>query len=500
MKTTNLIKYALFAAVLAAFSLVGCEGLDSYSIDAPKDLQNRIDSIADAAKRKQEIADSIAAAEAAKLEARLIDDLYQVGVTDNTTGFWGGHSKYYRLATNDDTVYVKFKNFGSGANVYNNWVQAITNDVARGGTGYVEYAIWRADNWNNFAWGTENGTGWGTDLDGDSHASQQTTNYSTYAVDQEDAEFSNWMNGADCVASITRGGDSVYVNVTMTALSGKVLKKSWYVVENGLEDQPVRIFWTVDGSHLVFYKTLFEPLDEFAPDFELDPNWDNESVEEIEDGDAETTYRADITATSTATDGTVITQTFFAEGLPYAGYGTFLVPDGSYFVLDPTETYYSALADKDNAGLRLSPYSEETTVGATDFSSGFWTVWSDYTTVVGEAYFHYKFVNNGSQVNRWNNWVIVVTNGQVRGGSSYKECFVIRADKAGWGEYYDAGHLENDYAGFVGQDIESSSFDWAPFLSLMNGATVEIEVKISAETTTSETSFSKALKPGETLN
>ncbi len=45
MKTTKLIRCALGAAVLAVFGLVGCESPDFYSIDAPADLQHRIDSI-----------------------------------------------------------------------------------------------------------------------------------------------------------------------------------------------------------------------------------------------------------------------------------------------------------------------------------------------------------------------------------------------------------------------------------------------------------------------
>jgi len=50
MKKTKLMKCALgvavFAAFLAAVGLVGCEKLDNYSINAPSDLQHRIDSIA----------------------------------------------------------------------------------------------------------------------------------------------------------------------------------------------------------------------------------------------------------------------------------------------------------------------------------------------------------------------------------------------------------------------------------------------------------------------
>lgn len=491
-----MIRCVLFAAVLAAFGLVGCEQAEIYSIDAPSNLQSKIDSIANIAVRQKEIADSIAAAEAAAMEARLIDDVYQVGLTDNSSGWWGGHSKYYRLATNADTVYVKFKNFTGAKNVWCNWVQAITSDVARGGEGYVEYAIWRADNFSNYAWGTQNGTGWNTSTAGDTHGTQQTTSYATMATANEDfTEYMNLMNGADCIASITRGGDSVYVNVQMTSLSGTKLTKSFYIVESGIQDKPIRVFWTLENCHLVFYKTLKSPLAEFTPDFELDPNWNSGSVDEIIDETETTgsTYRADFTAIITSASNVVDTLTFFSEGLPYGGYGSWLVIEGGHMIMNPTETYYCALADTAKSSAWFYPYSAETKIGNVDNTSGWWTAFSNYTTVVGEGYFHYKFVNNTNGAANWNNWCLYLTNGQSRNSSSYKECFGMRADA--WdnvGQAAVSGNITNTY-------------DWTNFVANMKGATVEISLKITAETTAKAASavksaqVSKALQPGETI-
>lgn len=488
MEITKLMRPILGTAVLIALVLVGCQKNDIYKIDAPSDLQEKIDSVANIAVRQQEIADSIAAAQEAAFEARLIDDVYQVGATDNSSGWWGGHSKYYRLATNADTVYVKFKNFTSANNVWCNWVQAITNDVPRGGDGYVEYAIWRADNYGNFAWGTENGTGWNTDNEGDEHGLQQTTNYSDKATDNDEyTDYMNLMNGADCIALITRGGDSVYVDVKMTTLSGDVLKKSFYIVERGIEDQPVRIFWTMENAHLVFYKTLFAPLDEHIPDFELDPNWNSGSVEEIVDEVPAATFRADVTATITTAASDVFTYTFFAEGLPYGGYGSFLLTDGGHMVMDPAGTYYCALADIEKPEAWFYPYTAATTVGNVTNDTPWWSAFTDYTAVIGEGYFNYKFVNHtGTAGANWNNWLLVLTNGYSRLSNSYKECFVLRADNFGWGDYFNGDNLTNDY-------------DWANFNANMNGATVEISLKVSAESTEKSAKAGKALKPGETI-
>jgi hypothetical protein len=487
MKTTKLMRCALCAAVLAAIFLVGCQKLDTYSIDAPSDLQRRIDSIANSAIRKQQIADSIAAAKAAALEARLITDVYQVGNTDNSTGWWGGHSKYYRLATNKDSVYVKFKNFTGGKNVWCNWVQAITNDVPRGGTGYVEYAIWRADNYSNFAWGTENGVGWNTSTAGDTHGTQQTTNYANMATANKDfTDYTNLMNGADCIALIRRGGDSILVDVKMTSLSGQKLKKSFYIIENGIKDKPIRIFWTIENCHLVFYKTLTPALAEFTPNFVLDPNWNSGAVDTIVAPVTTLTYRADMTATITTASSQVFKYTFFATALPYGGYGSFLLIEGGHMVMNPTETYYCALADTAKSAAWYYPYSATTTVGLVDNTSPWWSAFSNYTTVIGTGYFHYKFVNYTNGVNNWNNWVLALTNGQNRNSNSYKECFLLRADNFGWGDYYVADNLANN-------------FDWANFKANMDGATVEISLKVSAEAKTKSAIVSEALKPGETI-
>ena len=57
MKTTKLMRCVLFASVLAAFGFAGCQKLDTYSIGAPSDLQSKIDSIA-AAKASMDTGDT----------------------------------------------------------------------------------------------------------------------------------------------------------------------------------------------------------------------------------------------------------------------------------------------------------------------------------------------------------------------------------------------------------------------------------------------------------
>ncbi len=484
MKTTKLIRYALYVAVFAA-CIVGCEKVDTYSIDAPDDLEDIIDSIAN-------IEEPEDATDLDVLEARCSDDLYQVGVTANTTAFWGDFSKYYVLEDNSDTVFVKFKNFTSENAVWDNWITVITSDDNRDGDAgnYVEYCVWRADSYSNYCWGTENGTSWGSS-DGDSQADREESSYSDIADDSDDFDtYAGYMNGADCAALVTRGGDTVYVDITMESLSGYEMTKSFYIVEKGIEDQPVRAYWTIEAAHLVFYKTLNTASDEYVPDNDVDENWDSDTLEGDDDDETtSTTYRADMTATVTDTEGNAYTYTFYAEGMEYPGYGSFLLSQYSYLEIDPEGTYYCALADTATSDAWFYPYSETTTID--EPNNVFWgsdTEFSEYTSVIGEGYFHYKFVNYTYGTDNWDNWLLVLTNGYSRSSANYAECFVLRSDVYGWGSYY------------VGDNI-SSDFDFTDFPSLMNGATVEISLKITAEDSSSTSSVgeTKVLEPGETI-
>ena len=139
MKTTKLIRCALYATVLAALGLVGCEKLDIYSIDAPSDLQRRIDSIA-AAKASIDTGDTTFLTIATAI----------VGPEDNSAGWWAHFSDYFTIPANKLLI-LEFINNGTGINNWNNWNLAVTNEVAdRASADYKEYFVLRADAWG---WG-----------------------------------------------------------------------------------------------------------------------------------------------------------------------------------------------------------------------------------------------------------------------------------------------------------------------------------------------------------
>lgn len=139
MKTTKLMKGVLFATILIAFVLIGCEKLDTYTIGAPSDLQSRIDSIA-AEKANQSTGDTTYLDIATAI----------VGAEDFSSGWWTAFSDYFRIPTNK-LLHLEFINHSTGVNNWNNWNLAIVNEVAdRDADNYEEYFVLRSD---AYGWG-----------------------------------------------------------------------------------------------------------------------------------------------------------------------------------------------------------------------------------------------------------------------------------------------------------------------------------------------------------
>ena len=137
MKTTKLLKFALYFAILATIGLVGCEKLDLYSIDAPSDLQSRIDSIAAA---KPNTGDTTYVTITTAI----------VGAENNSSGWWTAFSDYFSVPTGK-LLHLEFINHGTGVNNWNNWNLAVTNEIAdRAAADYKEYFVLRSD---AYGWG-----------------------------------------------------------------------------------------------------------------------------------------------------------------------------------------------------------------------------------------------------------------------------------------------------------------------------------------------------------
>ena len=144
MKHLNKLASVFCVAAMALTAMTGCEGSDMFSVNSPDWLSEKIDSIEKSKVSTEEVV------------VGMNEDVYTVGNTDFSSGFWTSFSKYYVVQDNQKWNAVFNLNINpSATNTYKNFALIITNDVDRGGTGYTEYGAIRFDNQpsGNSEWG-----------------------------------------------------------------------------------------------------------------------------------------------------------------------------------------------------------------------------------------------------------------------------------------------------------------------------------------------------------
>jgi hypothetical protein len=149
----------------------------------------------------------------------------------------------------------------------------------------------------------------------------------------------------------------------------------------------------------------------------------------------------------------------------YLGYGSG-TETGTWWI-DDFNLYRNAATSKETQVPTVSggnEFQEVITIGATDFSTPWWSEFSDVIAGAGDCVFHYTFKNYTLGENNWENWVLVVTNGKAFGEDGYAEHVVLRADAYGWGAAYNGDNITNNY-------------NWDTFRSDMHGATVDLTLR-----------------------
>jgi len=167
-----------------------------------------------------------------------------------------------------------------------------------------------------------------------------------------------------------------------------------------------------------------------------------------------TNNHIDVTAVTTTKGGVTYNMTFSYDGTLAGTIGSYLTCEKSYLAIDPQTVF---------VGKSYTPGSY--VVAPTDFSSGYWQYFSDFTKITGDTPypFVYTFINNTNGGANWNNWLLAVTNGKNRGEDGYVEYFILRADN--W---------ENVTMSNVNV---SSDYDWSTFIDDMKGAFINLNIK-----------------------
>ncbi len=242
MKYLN--KIAFFCCVIAFGlpALTGCEGGDLYNVNAPDWISQKIDSINNANKNTEDVLEGMK------------EDVYSIGKTDFTSGFWSSFSKYYVIPDGEKWNAVFNLNINPSDNTYyKNFALILTNDVDRGGTGYTEYGAIRFD-----------ATG-----DSLSYNSQWGKLYFKFT----ESNLLLTPDGSNKDANVQKLGGKVTLTVDRSSKNGLTIKitngvatkifAQPYKEANLNEDATntnIRCFLVPEGSYIDFLQTNIDPI------------------------------------------------------------------------------------------------------------------------------------------------------------------------------------------------------------------------------------------------
>ena len=239
MRNLNKLASVFSATAMLAMAMASCEGGDLYNIDSPDWIANRVDSIASSKPTGGE-----------EIEG-LLEDVYTIGNTDFSTGWWAVFSKYYVIPDGEKWIAQFNLNINPAAtNTYKNFALILCNDDERENkdTTYKEYGAIRFDNQPS------GNSEWGEYIDRSCVESSLTFNTDT----DEGVE----KLGGKVTLTIDRSEPGAF---TVTMTNGTVTKtyKQKSALENLNADASntnIRAFLVPEGSFIDFLGTTIEPI------------------------------------------------------------------------------------------------------------------------------------------------------------------------------------------------------------------------------------------------
>ena len=431
----NKIVTAFCAAALGLMSLTSCEGGDLFSINAPDWLSSKADSIA-AEKAKNQGDDVIEGME---------EDVYTVGATDYSTGWWAQFSKYYQIPEGGKWIAQFNLNINPNAsNTYKNFAMIITNDEDRGAANYKEYGAIRYD------YQPSGNSEWGEYID--------------RSLASSDLEFATDTDpGVDKLGGkVTLTVDRTSGGLVVTMTNGTVTKvynqtSPLTNLNADASNGTIRAFMVPEGSYISFLGSTIEPIGGFTSREDKQPL--SMTLNGVPKKVLQGTDIADAFANVTATVQfeQEVSATVSAKDLTFQAVPDMYTLGKKMLVAAYAKTYKGEAATPVIATAEFEVVDKMyTSVGATDNSTPFWGAHSENIKVNPGETFVSTFTNYTNGVSNWNNFVVVLCSAD--GATEYA---VVRADNYGWGTGYAA----------CTPSMEDGR-DWATWLSAMDGAKV----------------------------
>ena len=430
----NKIATAFCAAALGLMALTSCEGGDLFSINSPDWLSSKADSIA-AEKAKNQGDDVIEGME---------EDVYTIGATDYSTGWWAQFTKYYQVPEGGKWIAQFNLNINPNAsNTYKNYAMIICNDEDRGAANYKEYGAIRFDNQPS------GNSEWGDYID-----RSLVTSDLTFETDTD--------TGVDKLGGkVTLTVDRTNGGLVVTMTNGTVTKvynqtSPLANLNADASNTNIRCFLVPEGSYISFLGSTIEPIGGFTSREDKQPL--SMTLNGVPKKVLQGTDIADAFANVTATVQfeQEVSATVSAKDLTFQAVPDMYTLGKKMLVAAYAKTYKGEAATPVIATAEFEVVDKMyTSIGATDNSTPFWGAHSDNIKVNPGETFVSTFTNYTSGVSNWNNFCVVLCSAD--GATEYA---VVRADNYGWGGGYDAC------------THEGTQGDWATWLAAMDGAKV----------------------------
>lgn len=303
MKTPRLMLSVLCTAAFTAAVSVSCSEISMIEINAPEDLQSRIDEIAE--KNKKDTGDTTYVTIATAI----------VGAEDCSSGWWTEFSDYFPVPSNK-LLHLEFVNHGSGANNWNNWNLCLAKGK-RDGEGYSEYFVIRSDAY-----------GWGN---GDYNGALISTDYQDIDGDGDIwNDFRANIEGAYVEMDIDHSVSGyAFVTVKMTSKDGSVVMTETY--NHPVTSDEFNAFLICDGSWFEMKKAYLIPS----------------KIAAVEDQQP-----VSIVATGYPTALEIGDEDFWGEAI-----ATVTFEDGSVAAADKDDITFTVVPDLTTIGMKTVVYS-----------------------------------------------------------------------------------------------------------------------------------------------
>ena len=410
-----------------------------FSVNSPDWISEKIDSI-NAAKGNEN----------ALPEGE--EDVYTVGATDYSSGFWTAFSKYYVVPEGKTWNAVFNLNINPSApNTYKNFALVLCSDDDRGGANYKEYGAIRFDNQPEANDGGN--SEWGDYIDRSLIVSNLT-----FATNTDEGV---QKLGGTVILTVDRSDPNAFsVKITNGTVT-KTYKQATPLpnLNPDENDTNIRAFLVPEGSYINFLQSNLEPIGGFTSAEDKQPlSMELHSVpKKVMVGTSLEDAMANVSATITF-------ETGITKEVPAAELGFVAVPNMDQVGVKTLVAIYNKTFKNENCSTPIAGQAQFSVVdkmfnslGAADNSTPFFGVLSDPVKVAPNETQVMQFTNYTNGGNNWENFLVVMVNGA---GTEYG---VARADCFGWGTAYDGkatpfGAPEN----------------WATWLADMDGAKVTL--------------------------